>query len=80
LRLVLVKKPLVFVGYQRQFFVAYLTVFRSKHRHLIRVNWLVSVVDYWLIWLLVVFTTIVAIYLIALNVDKAWALTHLAVF
>ena len=55
-------------------------MFRSKHGHLIRVDWLVSVVDYWLIRLLIVFTTVVAINLITLNVDEAWALTHFAVF
>lgn len=54
-------------------------MFRGKHRHLIRVDWLVPIVDYRLIRLLVVFTIVVANYLITLHVDDAWALSQFAV-
>lgn len=54
-------------------------MFGGKHRHLIWVDWLLSVVYYRLIWLLVVFTPVVAVYLISLNVYYAWTLTQFAV-
>ena len=51
-------------------------MFRRKHGHFVRIQ-LLGVVTYdWFHWLLVVFSSVIAIDVITLDVDYTWALTQ----
>ena len=75
--LVFIKEPLAFVlGLKRALLVADLAMFRRQHGHFVGVDLLFIIVDNRLHGLLVIFATVVAVWIVALDIHDAWALTE----